>query len=192
MLIYDDKVLQTKNNINIVLVNEHLYSRWVNWIKLISKQHEKYSVIYYIKEHFLKHLNECLEIKKLNINDLNFCNKLNSLINLFYIYSHCFYKNQDLKFIVSKHYNIDIENLRYIKTIQLIFNMVKKTECNPSDEKNYTNIRLLQNIFNLILKICIYYEFPVDYSQLIERLIIFQNKRNQAFNVHENGEVSIL
>lgn len=98
----------------------------------------------------------------------------------------------DLNFSIYKYYNnTNKAKFNYYNIIQKIINFIEKTESICLERANYKNIIILQRIFYLIMKICNYYSFRIDYSQLVERLINFQNKRNQPFIVHEDGKISI-
>ena len=191
MLLIDEQSLIKADSRNVVK-NEEYYLRWINWIQLIYKQHQKHRLTHYIKNHFLRHLTECLDIDQSSLNNLNFQKKINSLINLFYIYYFCFKKKMDLNFSIYKYYNnTNKAKFNYYNIIQKIINFIEKTESICLERANYKNIIILQRIFYLIMKICNYYSFRIDYSQLVERLINFQNKRNQPFIVHEDGKISI-
>lgn len=191
MLLIDGQSLIKADSRNIVK-NKEYYLRWINWIQLISKQHQKHRLTHYIKNHFLRHLNECLDIDQTSLNNLNFHKKINSLINLFYIHYFCFQKKMDFNFGIYNYYN-NINNVKfnYYNIIQKIINLIEKTESMYLERVNYKNIIILQRVFYLIMEICNYYSFRIDYSHLVERLINFQNKRNQPFIVHEDGKISI-
>jgi len=167
------------------------YSRWINWIKTISFCHKKYKRTILIKEHFIRHLKECLRVRNLNNLNPNFNNKMNSLINLFYIYYFSFTKKISSEIGFHKEVSEEeLKNFDYYKIITEILASIKSTEITYSNHEYNLNNTILNNIFMNLLKIINFFSLKVEYSKLIERLTNFDKKSDQVFVVREDGGIN--